>query len=498
MPCDDTREYSPTWRKCASLSAQRCQKPHPPVLVQNSREFKIRCCRRPLLDAPVGERLWHFAARCSSGGPADRVGMKGAARNCPLALRILLAFTLLQAVVCEKILLLLSDEGLKSSHSAFIGSLQADWLTVEIKQISDPKLQLHSWGKWLYDGIVVLSKGPQEFGGAVDSALLVEFVDAGGNLFIAADESPSASTRDVASQLGAEFVEQGASVRDYVAFAHSMDPSHLLTTSVYPSQVMTGAPGGPIIYQGGALTTSPDSVLAMRALMPAPTAVVTSAGTQLTGSDFALAVTMQSRTDARFCIVASIAMLSDSSFKHKVAPAVAGGKSSKLSGNQCITSALLRWTMKQQGVLKYDNLRHHRVGEDTAPPANTYTVNDEILFSLDVLERDGNKWRPHVSNNLIAQFVMLDPYVRQPMKHDGQGAYSLAIQAPDVYGVFKWVVDYKAPGYTAMKFEEVTPVRPMRHDQYPRFILQAYPYYTTIATVSVGFLLTVSVLMFHQ
>lgn len=424
--------------------------------------------------------------------------MGATTRGCTLALRFLLAFVLLQAVLCEKVLLLLSDEQLKSSHSVFIDSLHKAGLTVVAKHISDSKLQLHSWGSWLYDGVVILSKGSQEFGGAVDSALLVEFVDAGGNVFIATDESPTASIRDVASQLGAEFVEQGAAVRDYVSFSDGMGPSELLTTAVYPSRVMTGEAKAPIVYKGGALTTSPDSVLAMRALMPAPTAVVTSAGTQLAGPDFALAVTMQTRTDARFCIVASIELLSDAAFAQKVVSATSAGTDRTASGNQSFATALLRWTMKLQGVLKYENLRHHRSGEAYPPPANTYTVNDDILLSLNVLERDGAAWRPHVSENLVAQFVMLDPYVRQPMKHEGNGAYSLSIRAPDVYGVFKWVVAYKAPGYTAMMFEEVTPVRPMRHDHYPRFILQAFPYYTTLMSVSAAFFVTVSVLLFKQ
>lgn len=424
--------------------------------------------------------------------------MKANARCCTWALRFLLAFVLSQHVVCEKVLLLLSDDGLMRSHSVFIDSLHQAGLDVEAKKISDPKLQLQSWGNWLYDGIVVIAKGSHEFGGSVDSSLLVEFIDAGGNLFIATDENPTVSIRDVASQLGADFVEQGEAVRDYISFSHGMDPSHLLTTSVYPSSVMTGASGAPILYRGGALTTSPDSVLAMHALMPAPTAVVKSAGTQLAGSDFALAVTMQSRTDARFCIVASIEMLSDAAFTQKVAPATSANGAGATSGNQDLAAALLRWTMKLQGVLKYVNLRHHRVGETSSPPGNTYTVSDDILLSLDVLERDGASWQPHVSDALVAQFVMLDPYIRQAMKHEGQGAYSLSVRAPDVYGVFKWVIDYNAPGYTSMKLEEVTPVRPMRHDQYPRFILQAYPYYVTLLSVSAAFLITVTVLMFQK
>jgi oligosaccharyltransferase complex subunit beta len=33
---------------------------------------------------------------------------------------------------------------------------------------------------------------------------------------------------------------------------------------------------------------------------------------------------------------------------------------------------------------------------------------------------------------------MLDPYIRQPMTHDGKGKFSLKFKVPDVYGVFKY------------------------------------------------------------
>jgi oligosaccharyltransferase complex subunit beta len=93
---------------------------------------------------------------------------------------------------------------------------------------------------------------------------------------------------------------------------------------------------------------------------------------------------------------------------------------------------------------------------------------------------------------------MLDPFVRQPMAHEGDGRYSLTIRAPDVYGVFKWVVDYKRPGYTFLHFEEVMPLRPLRHDQYPRFLVQAYPYYFTLMSVSVAFFVTIAATLFSK
>ena len=65
-------------------------------------------------------------------------------------------------------------------------------------------------------------------------------------------------------------------------------------------------------------------------------------------------------------------------------------------------------------------------------------------------------------------FVMLDPYIRRTLSHDGSGTYRLNFRVPDVYGVFKYVVDHYDPGYSHVTLEHVQPVRPFRHDEYPR------------------------------
>lgn len=74
----------------------------------------------------------------------------------------------------------------------------------------------------------------------------------------------------------------------------------------------------------------------------------------------------------------------------------------------------------------------------------------------------------------------------------GQGTFSTQIVVPDVYGVFKFVVDHKAVGYSHIMLEETAPVRPFRHTEFDRFLLAAYPYYAStfssmLAFFSLGF-----------
>ena len=69
-----------------------------------------------------------------------------------------------------------------------------------------------------------------------------------------------------------------------------------------------------------------------------------------------------------------------------------------------------------------------------------------------------------------------------------QGVFEVPrMMLPDVYGIFKFVVDYNRLGYSHIHLEEQVPIRPFRHDEYERFIVAAYPYYSGILSVMAGF-----------
>lgn len=70
------------------------------------------------------------------------------------------------------------------------------------------------------------------------------------------------------------------------------------------------------------------------------------------------------------------------------------------------------------------------------------------------------------------ELVMLDPYVRAPLAADGNGTFTARFRAPDVYGVFKWVLDYQRRGLSRLHVTETVPIRPYFHNEYERFIFQ--------------------------
>jgi len=87
---------------------------------------------------------------------------------------------------------------------------------------------------------------------------------------------------------------------------------------------------------------------------------------------------------------------------------------------------------------------------------------------------------------------MLDPHYRLPLaKADVAGKYAAQFMAPDRHGVFKFVVNYFRPGYSFLGTADKASVVPLRHDQHPRFITGAFPFYTGALSTSAAFVLFV-------
>jgi oligosaccharyltransferase complex subunit beta len=110
--------------------------------------------------------------------------------------------------------------------------------------------------------------------------------------------------------------------------------------------------------------------------------------------------------------------------------------------------------------------------------------------------RDG-KWVPFTPEDVQFEAIMLDPYIRQTFTVKGS-ALITKFKLPDHYGVFTFKVAYKRHGLTEILQSETVQVRPFRHDQYPRFITVARPYYTNLFSLMAGFFVLSAVFLFNR
>jgi len=112
--------------------------------------------------------------------------------------------------------------------------------------------------------------------------------------------------------------------------------------------------------------------------------------------------------------------------------------------------------------------------------------------------------------DLQVSLVMLDPYITTslsasptenelttlesdalsslPAVTNTTTRYSASFKLPDRHGVFTFSVKWSRNGWSYVSTKDTAPVRPFNHDEHPRWLSSAHPYYAGAWSTVVAFL----------
>eukprot|EP01104_Vermistella_antarctica_P016201 TRINITY_DN5488_c2_g1_i1.p1 TRINITY_DN5488_c2_g1~~TRINITY_DN5488_c2_g1_i1.p1 ORF type:complete len:453 (-),score=121.04 TRINITY_DN5488_c2_g1_i1:6-1337(-) len=402
-------------------------------------------------------------------------------------------------------LVLLEDLGLKQSHSSFFSSLQSRGHTLVYADATDPSLSLTKYGEYVYDNVIVFAPTVEDFGGSVDVDALLDFIDDGRNILIATGTKVSDSVRDLARECGVEFDDDHTAVYDHFNFDSSdFDGDHtLIVADRFANAPVILANPSPILFRGIGHTLATENTKLVLPLLSGASTAYSAAhnadldtASMIAGSRTTLVSVMQARNNARVGVVGSLDVFSNAFLAASVRR-YSSSKAPVTSGNAAFTTELTKWVFQEKGRLRISDVTHSISGELTAP--EMYRVNEFMDVSLTVEEFDGKKWIPYNANYVQLEFVMLDPHWRVTLPHNGHGLYSTTVQVPDVYGIFAFRVHYWRLGYSYLDvYETGITVRPLRHNEYERFIVSAYPYYASALSMMFGLFLFSWVFLYHR
>ncbi|KAK7264321.1 hypothetical protein RJT34_31928 [Clitoria ternatea] len=407
----------------------------------------------------------------------------------------------------RRVLVLLDDFAVKSSHSLFFNSLKSRGFDLHFHLADDPKIALQRYGQYLFDALILFSPTIERFGGSVDAAAILDFVDSGHDLIVAVDTNASDLIREIATDCGVDFDEDPAAmVVDHSGYAVSAtEGDHTLIASddFIKSDVILGSKKieAPVLFQGIGHSLSPSKNMVLKILSASPSAFSTKRNSKLTsppsltGSSISLVSVIQANNNARILISGSLSMFSNRFFRSGVQKAGSPTKHDK-SGNEQFLTELCKWVFHERGHLKAENVQHHKVGEANTPAM--YRINDTLEYSVEIFEWSGTTWEPYVADDVQVQFFMMSPYVLKTLSTDGKGNYFTSFKVPDVYGVFQFKVEYNKLGYTSLSLSKQIPVRPFRHNEYERFIPAAYPYYGAAFSMMAGFFVFTTIHLYHK
>lgn len=108
------------------------------------------------------------------------------------------------------------------------------------------------------------------------------------------------------------------------------------------------------------------------------------------------------------------------------------------------------------------------------------------------------KWEAFKNTDVQLEFIRLDPFVRTTLKPTSSGNFVAQFKIPDVYGIFKFDVDYNRIGYTHLFSSTQVSVRPLKHTEYDRFITAAYPYYASAFSMMVAVFFFSFIQLYHH
>ncbi|KHN80616.1 Dolichyl-diphosphooligosaccharide--protein glycosyltransferase 48 kDa subunit [Toxocara canis] len=410
-------------------------------------------------------------------------------------------------VTGDRILLLTDTPNIRNTHSIFLKLIKGRGHSVTIRSVDNPSLSLLRYGERLYDHLIIFAPTTEKYADGLSAKALSSFINEGGNVLAAGGMKIGSALRELAIQSGFEFDEDGTAIIDHFNYDTVLDNGEHTTIVAYPSQliaapVIVGDAGiqGPVLFRGVAIDADESNRLCLRLLTASTTAYSFRPDHRIdeypmvVGRSQLLVGALQTRSNARVLFAGSLDMFSDV-FISSTVNKTGSTSGPTRSGNLQLITELTKWVMMEKGVLRLNSVKHHRVGENHFP--RQYTIMNHVEYAMDVEELKNGKWTPFNATDVQLEVVRMDPFLRTSLVNT-EGKLRARFKLPDVYGVFKFVVDYHRTGYTNLHHVSQVSVRPLMHTQYERFIRSAYPYYFSSFSMMIGVLLFSCVFLYHQ
>jgi len=420
----------------------------------------------------------------------------------------LLILTIFSKSTCaeKETLVLLDNLAIRETHSIFFRSLTSRGYTLTYKSADDPGLQLFKYGQALYENLVIFSPSVEEFGGNINVETIAQFLDDGGNILVAASSSSGDILQEIATECGFELDQERSSVIDHLNYDVKDEGKHTLLVAdasnlIKASTIVGSDEIGPLLFRGNGIIADRENPLVLEVLTADSSAYSYNPDDEITeyphvvGKNTLLIAALQARNNARVIFSGSLDFFSDEFFNSPAHKAM-GGVAAARSGNEALATALSKWVFKEEGVLRVGEVEYYKEGETHKP--SEYTITDPVVYKIKIDKLEGGKWVPFKADDMQLEFIRIDPFVRVALSPNGQGKFEAKFKCPDVYGVYKFMVNYNRIGYTRLYSATQVSVRPFQHSEYERYIPSAYPYYASAFSMILGVFLFSCVFLHHK
>ena len=401
-----------------------------------------------------------------------------------------------------------------------------DWLSVETNSVfwnqisqmgyelifkiaSDKDIQLTNFGEYIYENIIFFAPTYVDSKrNDINIENLLKFIDEGHDLMIFGSSDSGKFVRNLVNEFGVDFDDYDSQVKDSL-YLHLGEESELnkqllnlkddeiiISKNVIGINNIFNNPKGYILYKGIAMDLDPQNKYVFPILSGDKNSYSVSRTTgevYSNGGHIKLVNGYQTRNNRRVVVLGSTDVCSD---KFYYLSMTEENKSMLESPNAIFCQDLLNWNFQRTGVLKFTNVKHNNNQGQTL---DTYRIKDYLEYYIDILEYDykSDTWKNYEADDIQLSFIMMNPYyINQLKKMYGKPTYYAKFRAPEKHGVFKFIVDYHRTGYSYIFSSTKIPIRPFYHNEFPRFLPCAYPYYLSVF-VMLGVFILFSILFLY-
>ncbi|KAI3633303.1 hypothetical protein MIR68_008250 [Amoeboaphelidium protococcarum] len=412
-----------------------------------------------------------------------------------------------------KQVLVVADKGsvaeVEKDYSQFWSQLKKRDYNLTFADVSTA--ELFKYGQKTCDNLILFSPEVKSLGGSsskFSAGDVIDFVGQGGNVLLTASSTSGSVVRKLALEYGFELDPSGtllAGASDKIV-DKSLDAEYgggkktvlkVDVDSELPFLTKSGG-SGQVLFHGIGHRLVEHNNLVFPGLKVDSTSVdiidsKTGNKKKSTGDnkDNVLVGLSQARNNARVAFTGSMAMFSDKFMK-----------ADDKSGNAQVISQLTSWLFQEVGQIRVKSVSHHRLNEKK--PLKQYRIKDPFVYEIELEELVNGKWRPFQlpskDDKVQLEFVMLDPFIRTNLVPSQGGKFVTRpdLILPDVHGVYTLKVEYKRRGYSYIVQKDVVSIVPFRHNEYPRFLVAAYPYYASVGLSMGVFILFTLFYLYYQ
>ena len=410
--------------------------------------------------------------------------------------------TLILFLICfltiesKKTLVLLDDWNNVDTNSVFWSQITNMGYQITFKMANDKDIQLTNYGEYLYENIIFFAPtyvDSQKNDITIEK--LLKFIDDGHDLMIFGSSDAGKFIRNLVNEFGADFDDFDSEVKDSV-YLHSgsesglnrqlldlKDDEIIISKNVIGINTIFKKPKGYILYKGIGMDLDPQNKYVFPILSGDKNSYSVSKSTGevfSNGEHIKLVNGYQARNNKRVVVLGSTEICSDKFYYLSMGE---DNKSMLEAPNAIFCQDILNWNFQRTGVLKFTNVKHNNNKGETL---ETYRIKDYLEYYIDILEYDyvTNTWKNYDADDIQLSFLMMNPYYINQMKRlYGKPTYYAKFRAPEKHGVFKFIVDYHRTGYSYIFSSTKIPLRPFYHNEFPRFIPCAYPYYVSVFVI---------------